>query len=313
MAGIKKSGSSGKKGGSIVDALNLKDPKMIIFLIIAVLLIVAVVYLLIPKGSKNPGTTDASYVTRPAESGNSVIDPTAPTDPTKEPTTTTSRIDDATTPAEPTDNTEQSVDPEFVEPDITRKEGNYNTLETAVTNASNPNKVTREEFINVDGVNSAYPIPHMDYEKIPRMSDLEAAVSSGNINWIRGTIVSFSDNNIVSVKTSDDQVLNIHLVGISWASDDGKTITPSFVKDNVAYQFFSGDFESDYVYVEPAEVWENGDGTYNGYVWFSYQSYDFSLDQLNEILLIYGYAEPKFTEGCSKYNNWYIQYPALYF
>lgn len=203
---------------------------------------------------------------------------------------------------------EETTDP--TDPNI-RETGDYKTLETAVTNLPG-NKVTENEFITrEDGGTQAYPIAHRDFEKIPDMNaswDLNELVEKEN--WLCGTLERLEGSNIVVLKDENNQEFKVHLIGINWLSDDAVTITANTVEP-ILYASVTSQYDT--VYVEPGNSFMNADGSYNGYVWTFYNASDSTLSQLNELLLIEGLAEPALDSINTKYNNWYIQYPALYF
>ena len=176
-----------------------------------------------------------------------------------------------------------------------------------------------QEFYQDDFGNTiAWPIAHTQYDRAPVIRNMELLQ-----NWpyfifnsaqIDGDDVIFVGNAYNFDGHSRLEDIKIRLCGISCYTTDQRSQIEDIL--NSVLDSRTDIVESSMFYIEEAELPQNPDGTYNAYLWGSFGSGGAPEYQLvQEYLLRTGICEPNLdpTGTNSKYDNWFIQYPPLYF
>lgn len=176
-----------------------------------------------------------------------------------------------------------------------------------------------QEFYQDDFGNTiAWPIIHTQYDRAPAIQNTEmlqewpsfvfnsARVEGDDVIFV-GTAYNFNGQ----PRLED---IEIRLCGISCYTIDQRPQINDIL--NSVLDSRAGIVENSMFYIEEAELPQNPDGTYNAYLWGSFGSGGAPEYQLvQEYLLRTGICEPNLdpTGTNSKYDNWFIQYPPLYF
>lgn len=178
----------------------------------------------------------------------------------------------------------------------------------ALTNADLEN-----EFYTLNGQVLSWPLPHKDYEMIPYLTNSDIYLEftpffceevhyDGQDIILEGHITAQDDIN----DTSD---ISVRLTGVTCYNLEERPNIEQAIQNYITHTMNIQ--PNTMLRLEYAENSENPDGTYNGYVWTG-NILPEGLLQLQEYLLLNGVVEPSLDEENTKYNNWYIQYPALY-
>jgi hypothetical protein len=176
-----------------------------------------------------------------------------------------------------------------------------------------------QEFYQDDFGNTiAWPITHTQYDRAPVIRNMELLQSWPyfifNSAQVDGDDIIFIGNAYNFDGHSRLEDIKIRLCGISCYTTDQRPQIEDIL--NSVLDSRTDIVESSMFYIEEAELPQNPDGTYNAYLWGSFGSGGAPEYQLvQEYLLRTGICEPNLdpTETNSKYDNWFIQYPPLYF